>query len=86
MNFISDNFSIFANVEETKTGYPRILHDGYSYGRRKLKNEQHNSLMHWICTGNKMKKRCCASLVSKMIDGYLMLKVKKSEHICTPKY
>lgn len=72
---------------QTTTGYPRILYDGYSFGRRKVKNEPHGH-QYWICTGtSENKKRCGAALTTKVIDGLVMMRVKKktSIHICLPK-
>lgn len=85
-NFISDDFSMYANVVQAKGGHPRIFHDGYSYGiRKKSKNERNNLITRWVCTGSNENKRCCASLVSKMAGDYMMMRVIKSIHSCIPK-
>lgn len=86
-NFISDDFNLFANVIETRAGHPRIFHDGYSYGiRKKTKSERNNLITRWVCTGNSQhNKRCCASLVSKMDKGYMMMRIIKTVHTCIPK-
>lgn len=72
----------------TTGGYPRIYYEGYSYGHKKRGSESrnHKNVMRWVCTaddGN--KKRCGAALVSKIINGYMMMRVAIPTHICTPK-
>lgn len=80
---------MFANITETSKGYPRLQYEDYTYGRRKLKkNEDPKYLdaaeMHWTCTrSDNNKKRCTARIITKVIDGYVMMKERNPTHICT---
>lgn len=86
LEFISGEFTIFADITETDKGYPRLQFDGYTFGRR---TRQGKALIEkcyddclWVCTRNFNRKRCCARVETKTIDGYVMMRVKKPQHIC----
>lgn len=81
-------FPIFADITESKRGMPRIEYQGHTYGR-KLNHgskEYYEETVHpqrWVCTKNDgNKKRCTASMRSKVINGYVMMQVYNPNHIC----
>lgn len=76
---------IFANITDGQNGYPRLQHGGYTFGRRKVKNHGfEEGCMKWTCTRSaKNKKRCTASVETKIIDGYVMMRVINANHICS---
>ena len=79
---------MFANITETSRGFPRILYDGCTYGRKKSKKEDSNKYFEdttlWVCTKNVGKRRCTAMLETKKIDGFIMMQERKNNHICKP--
>lgn len=81
-------FTMFANITETSKGFPRILHDGHTYGRRKKQNSNGKKYFEdsafWVCTKNVNKRRCTAKLETKIIDGFIMMHERKAHHICQP--
>lgn len=79
---ISEGFYTFADIRTTHNGFPRLHFNGYTYGRRYAKSNTPN--MHWKCTriGVDSRKRCLASLVTKVINGYSMVRVKNPNHTC----
>lgn len=79
-------FTMFANITETAKGFPRITHDGHTYGRKKAKNSDGNKYFedttYWMCTKNVGKRRCPAMLETKKINGFIMMHERKTNHIC----
>lgn len=79
---------MFANITETSKGFPRIMHNGHTYGRKKIKNQNGDKyfedMAFWVCTKNVGKKRCTASLETKKINGLIMMHQRKAQHICQP--
>lgn len=77
---------MFANITENSKGFPRISHNGYNYGRKKMNNcnKYFEDSSLWVCTGNANKRRCNAMLETKRINGYIMLHERKQHHICKP--
>lgn len=74
-------FTSFANITKSARGYPRIIHDGWTYGLPNVKHK-HKERNLWLCTASFKKKRCSASIETCIIDGYTMLKIRKRQHIC----
>lgn len=81
LNF-SGQFTIFADISETKNGYPRIVHEGHSFGRKRSKSNYFEVDTTWVCTGTRNKKRCLARLITKVINGFIMMRVRDSNHTC----
>lgn len=85
----SIEFTIFAEITETTAGFPRLHYEGHTFGRRKLKSDVNSKYydkehMRWICTrSDKNKRRCTATIMTKVIDGYVMMREKNLNHICT---
>lgn len=82
--FISyfSGFTLFAYITKSSRGYPRIIHDGFTYGLPNVKNKDKERNI-WFCTASDAKrKRCSASIETRIIDGYTMLKIHKRQHIC----
>lgn len=77
---------MFANISETSKGFPRISHNGHTYGRRKMKttNKYFEDTALWVCTKTVNKRRCPAKLATKKINGFVMMHERCSQHICKP--
>lgn len=67
---------IFANVVENHRGYRHLLLDGYRFGVHSHKPNQSGT--YWRCTAysQNTKTRCCARVLSKIINGYEMVNTK----------
>lgn len=80
-------FTIFARIEQSQRGFPRLIHEGkpyYAKSKSKIKD-----YTHWQCTrklrgqGKNMKtKRCKATARTKIINGYTMLQPVNAVHDC----
>lgn len=83
MLYFFTEFTALANITYTARGFPRIVHDGYSYGMRKEAQNNRNQA-RWVCTGTEVgsRKRCVATIQSKVIGGRTMVCVRKQNHIC----
>lgn len=76
---------IFANITKSSRGYPRIIQGPHTYGLPNVKTKDKERNL-WLCTGSDArKKRCSASIETRIIDGYTMSKIRKSQHICVVK-
>lgn len=88
-----EDFTIFAEVTQSANGFPKILYDNYAYGRKttnyiwRKANKCDQAVSYWACTGSdlKTKKRCLASIMTRVIDGYTMMRFKNPNHLCTKK-
>lgn len=79
------DYTEFANIKLSERGYPRLIHNGYSYGV----NGKTTTHTNWQCTRcepndgiSKRQKRCIASIQTKVIDGYEMIIVRNPHHTC----
>lgn len=86
--YFTEKFTIFANITETSNGFPRLEYDGHTFGRRKLKSDEQlkyfdASTLRWACTKSKRNKRCTATVITRLIDGYVMMRVHNPHHICS---
>ena len=87
--YFSAEFTVFANITKMTNGFPRLHYENYTYGRRKAKYEQNpknfeTDIVDWVCTrSDKNKRRCIARISTKVIDGYVMMRVRNPNHICT---
>lgn len=81
---ISEKFEIYANVRTTRSGFPRIYFNGHSYGHKKSRSTSLTSRMHWKCTRlcYSTRKRCLASIITKVINGYTMMRINNPIHTC----
>ncbi|XP_031625161.1 modifier of mdg4-like isoform X33 [Contarinia nasturtii] len=90
-NEAQGEFITFADIQETRTGFPRLQYNGHSFGRRISKKGEIECVdfygqdnMKWTCTrSDQNKKRCTASVATKRVDGYVMMRVINPNHICT---
>lgn len=76
-------FYTFADIRTSRSGFPRLHFNGYTYGRRYPKSNTPN--MHWKCTriGVGTRKRCLASVVTKFMNGHSMLtRINNPNHSC----
>lgn len=69
----------------TNTGFRRLIYDGYMFGESKCNTS--DSKIRWRCTGgwkNEYNKRvrCNAQLVTKILNGYEM--IKNIKHVMHP--
>lgn len=82
------DFTVFADISKTGNGFPRLQYEGYTFGRRKCRSNENTrdfgaDNIQWICTrSDRNKKRCTAKMLTKVIDGYVMMRVKNPHHIC----
>lgn len=78
-------YTIYADVTKSIRGYPRIIHDGYAFGLWNASTISEHKIARWVCTGSQpiSRKRCCAAISTKMIDGYVMMCNRKQKHICS---
>lgn len=81
--YIFSGYCIFVEVTQSARGFPRVHHDGYSFG---LVNSLHlnRETVVWNCTGSEpgTRRRCTATVVTKVIDGYYMMNERNTNHIC----
>lgn len=80
-------YPMFANILQSDRGFPRIIHDGHSYGIC----GRYTGHTVWQCTRceprdltqpTRRPKRCIASIGTKIIDGYTMMGVRNTRHTC----
>lgn len=68
---------------ESMRGFPRVIYEGYYFG---LPNASHinREIITWQCTGSELgtRKRCAATVQTKTIDGYSMMRGRNLKHIC----
>lgn len=68
---------------ESMRGFPRVIHDGYYFG---LPRASHitKEIITWQCTGSEFgtRKRCSATVQTRTIDGYAMMRIRNTNHIC----
>lgn len=83
IDIFAEKFTIYAAITQTPTGFPRIMHEGFSFGRKTNSDQDLDKKVLWICTGSDINRlRCTAKIYTKVIDGYVMMYVKKREHTC----
>lgn len=82
-SIIFTSFTIFANVARSAHGHLQIHHGGYTYGLKNLKYMNKEKIV-WKCTGSETgtRKRCPATVQTLKTDGYTMLKLRNTNHIC----
>lgn len=75
---------MFAHITSSERGFPRIIHENYSYGRRSTAIAKNETIV-WVCTGcqSGSRKRCLAAVQTKVIDGLVMMCFRNQNHICT---
>lgn len=76
-------YTIFANITKSARGFPRLIYDDHTYGLQYgsyIEKEKNT----WTCTGSELlsRKRCLASVKTKIFDGFAMLRVHNTNHIC----
>lgn len=85
---VNAGYNIFAELFTSKTGFPRLLHNGKTYG---VKNKSMNEAeIQWRCTksgtnpnDNMSKTQCKATVKTRLINGYTMMRVQNPFHICS---
>lgn len=76
VSFIT-GYEVFANITRSNRGFPMVAYNGHRYGRK--------SGNIWVCTrSDKYKKRCTATVCTRIVDGYTMLRIRNPIHICEP--
>lgn len=75
-------YTTFANIEITETGFRRLFLHGYMFGEAKSK--RNDSKIRWRCTGgwkneHNKRVRCNAQLITCVLNGYEM--IKSVQHI-----
>lgn len=75
---------MFADIRVPNNGFPKVLFEGYTYGRKKRYGNQ--DCLYWSCTGSSLNnKRCLSTIETKTVGGYEMLRVKQPRHTCIRK-
>lgn len=81
--FFPAEFPFFVDIVQTELGFNRIYHLGKSYGARNNK-VGFKQRQVWVCTRtDTTRKRCPASIETNIVDGYTMMRLKNTEHICS---
>lgn len=75
-------YTTYAKIEITKSGYRHLIQDGYKYGETKVTDQY----VHWRCTANirddqNKSKRCVAVITTKIRNGYEMIRSTKIKHV-----
>lgn len=71
-------------IHYSDRGFERINFGGYSFG---ILSRQKNNRVIWRCTGaGHNNKRCLAVIHSSVIDQSVVVKPRKNNHICIPKW
>lgn len=80
----STGFSHFAYIKSDERGFRHIIFEGYKFGYR---SENATGSTYWRCTSQikKTKIRCNASVSTKVLNGYEMLKKENHIHTCEKK-
>lgn len=82
--FSFSEFTIYANVTASSRGFPRIIHDGYAFGLLNASKISQQKITLWKCTGSEpgTRKRCGASIRTKLINGLTMMSERNYTHNC----
>lgn len=78
-------FTIYAHVTASARGFPRVIYDGYAFGMKAKTCNDPQQVTRWVCTGSESitRKRCCASIQTKQINGFTMMSERSCKHNCT---
>lgn len=84
--FLSSPFADYpfkAVLTQSRRGFPRVVHDGYTYG---LPNNKRGLKVRnrWMCTGsNSSRKRCRATVETCLVaDDDRRVRLGRQHHIC----
>lgn len=81
INFFPTGFDTFAEIINLPTGTSRLIYGGIGYGK---KCENKNGIT-WQCTKtreNTRNHRCLATVHTRIINGYEMVRVCNPKHSC----
>lgn len=73
---LSEEFKDFAQFQRNGK---RLVHNGYFY----LKNSDSNDRTFWLCS-RFQKFKCKARAITRVIDGYEMVKIRSTPHSHPP--
>lgn len=75
------DYSTFAIIKISTRGHRHLLYDGFRFGQTRTSSDDE---CVWRCTStvNKQRKRCNATLYTKIIDGYEMINSTKMNKKC----
>lgn len=80
-SFVSfSEYTTYAKIDITRNGYRHLILNGYRFGETKVTDH----CVFWRCTANirdlnNKSKRCITQLVTKVYNGYEMI---RNAHVC----
>lgn len=81
ISFVFRDLTEFAIISQTTRGNRCLEYDGFRFGQ--IQNASTNEACRWRCTSNienTKNRRCNATLTTRIVDGYEMIKLKECVH------